>query len=174
MKKLIVLSIVALLSCMAAVAQESTYIAVDEAGYAPEPDPRLAGVWKRQYHVSGFAEYITSFKIDIYDGRLFISVKDDGTTDDGQHIKQYHEAKEIVVNFDGGISFNVYYKYNDWEEDERLYRTAYNHYDVTYNGGRINVKELSCYLTTDKRGHIIDKGETRLQPYTAYNINDNW
>ena len=158
MKKLIVLSIVALLSCMAVMAQ----------------DARLAGTWKDSERLPLNDDYY--IRIDIEDGEVYVRTKVEGLTIDGKDFKARYEAENVVVNNDGSVSFDVYKDKLTYDSEDHLYWTIWTHYTVKYRGGRLLSTEKTYSLGYDSNGHIVEDYSDRTggKSITYYNEKDNW
>ena len=140
------------------------------SAYAQEPDPRLAGVWKRHIDRPNIKKdkYI---RVDIEGSEVFVSVKEIGTIDD-QSFQNYDDAEDITVNSDGSISFNVYLAKNEY--DEGVYSSTWESHTIRVKGGRLISIEKQRGCEKDSKGNILDDYVIPFGNYTYFNINDNW
>lgn len=146
------------------------------SAYAQEPDPRLAGVWKRHITFIPPCEYDRFIRVDIDGSKVFVSLKEVGINGDGEPFQRYDDAKDITINFDGSVSFNVYMSERKYENDDYLYWTTWNSYTIRVEGGRLNVTEKGNGYGANSQGRIIEDQRSLTSPkhYTYFNINDNW
>ena len=166
MKKLIVLGMVAVVLLLTGAM----------SAYAQEPDPRLAGVWKRHVTHRSSAEWDKFIRVDIDDSQVFVSIKEAGIDANGKHFQRYDDAKDITINSDGSVSFDVYHDTSDLGNDDHLYWTLWTHYTIKNEGRRLNVTEKGEAYGANSQGRIIEdqRNLTRPEHYTYFNINDNW
>ena len=145
------------------------------SAYAQEPDPRLAGVWKR--HVIGPGNFVWDqfIRVDIESSQVFVNIKKIGSDDEGKPFQNYDDAKDITINSDGSVSFNVYYCQSEKDDEDHLYWTVWDSYTIRVEGGRLNVTEKGNGYGANSQGRIIDhRSLTSPRHYTYFNINDNW
>ena len=160
MKKLIVLRILTVLLLL--VGAVSAYA----------QDPRLAGVWKRHCNSDHF-EYDTFIRVDIDESRVFVAIKEMGNFSDGSPFQRYMDARDITVNSDGSVSFNIYLMERELDEDH-LYRTVWASFTIRAEGRRLNVTKRGHFYSENSHGRIIERCDEPLFRYTYFNINDNW
>lgn len=146
------------------------------SAYAQEPDPRLAGVWKRHISGPGKFEYDRFIRVDIDKSRVFVAMKEIGTDDDGKPFQRYKDARNITVNSDSSVSFITYISERDYDKGDRLYWTVWYSYTIRAESGRLNVTEWLQGYGANSQGRIIEDERNRFSPnhHTYFNINDNW
>lgn len=146
------------------------------SAYAQEPDPRLAGVWKRHVIGPGHYKWNDFIRVDIDGSQVFINLKADGTTDEGEQFQRYDDAKDITINSDGSVSFNVSVSERDYDEQDHLYWTVWKSYTIRWEGGRLKATERLQGYGANSQGRIIkDQRDTfSIYLHTYFNINDNW
>lgn len=144
--------------------------------YAQEPDPRLAGVWKRHRIGPGNCKGDEFIRVDIDGLQVFVNLKTDGTTEEGEQFQRYDDAKDITINSDGSVSFNVYMSERSYDEQDNLYWTTWTSYTIRWEGGRLKAIEKGEGYGANSQGRIIEDQSnlTRPRHYTYFNINDNW
>ena len=140
------------------------------SAYTQEPDPRLAGVWKRHIDRPNIKEdkYI---RVDIEGSEVFVSIKRVGTIDD-QSFQLYDDAEYITVNSDGSVSFDVYVAKNKY--DEGVYRSTWESHTIRVKGGRLISIEKQRVCEKDSKGNILYDSVIPFGNCTYFNINDNW
>ncbi len=138
-------------------------------------DARLAGVWKFHEDSNDKTDSWDFFiRIDIDDNDVFISLKMTGVVD-GKNVQGRREAENVVVNSDGSISFDDYFSKKEYDNQDHLYWTAWNHYSAKYKGGRLFVNVKLMGLGYDKNGNIIKDDRYRSgKNRVYYNEKDNW
>lgn len=166
MKKLIVLRLVTVLSLLVGAV----------SSYGQEPDPRLAGVWKR--HIIGAGNFVWDqfIRVDIDGSQVFVSIKKIGSDDDGKPFQYYDDAKDITINSDGSVSFSVYYCQREYDDEDHLYWTQWDRYTIKNEGKRLNVTVKWEAYGANSQGRILRdrRSLTSPQHFTYFNINDNW
>ena len=190
MKKLIVFSILSMM-CIMAVAQEQAnssnrdivYQGVDVVGYAPEPDPRLVGVWQRQ-ETSPDNVGMEFIRFEINGSRLCVKYKMVGNDDDGKPFQRYYDGKSVMYS-DDSVSFIVYLSERSYHDDDHLYWTVLHTYFIEWEGGVLKAKKTIQSYGADSQGNIINDQRSWTSPthkqyrnsaehYTYFKTNENW
>lgn len=138
-------------------------------------DARLAGVWKfHEYSGDKTDSWDKFIRIDIDGNDVFISLKTTGVID-GKKFQSRGEAENVIVNSDGSISFDHYFSKKEYDNQDHLYWTAWDHYKVKYKGGRLFVNVKLMGLGYDNNGHLIKDDRDRPgKDCVYYNEKDNW
>ena len=149
------------------------------SAYAQEPDPRLAGVWKR--HVEGPGNFVWDefIRVDIDGSQVFVNMKRIGSDDDGKPFQNYRDTKDVTTNSDGSVSFIVSISEKSYDNEDHLYWTVWESYTIRVEGGRLKVTERLKGYGANSQGRIIkddrdDRAGVHTWQHTYFNINDNW
>ena len=166
MKKLLLSAVFSLLCAISVNAQDDRYVGTWKWHYDSPWDDEVEGPHDRD-------EFI---RINIEDGKVFVRTKLESKNYKGISFQYRYEGKNVVVNTDGSISFDVFLCTKEFDDDDRLYWTIWYHYTIKYEGGRLLVSQTFHGLAYDSNGHIvkIDDGHSHIEHKTYYNENDNW
>ncbi len=161
MKKLLLLTLLVFTCCIQIDAQ----------------DTRLAGTWK--WHIDengGNASWDYYIRIDIENSNVYVRLKLVGNNVDGRDFQTRTEGENVRVNADGSISFDDYLSKKEYDNEDHLYWTVWNHYNVKYEGGRLNVSQKLMGEGCNHNGYLV-KDERDISPVkhrVYYNEKDNW
>lgn len=137
-------------------------------------DSRLAGVWKYQENLDNM-NIVYFIKISIEDGNVFIRTKIEGINEYHHEWQTYREAENIEVNSDGSISFDVYSRKNEYDNDDHMFWTSWTHYIVKYKGGgRLHSIEKWYLYSHNSDGRISKDMSGPSFTHIYYNEKDNW
>lgn len=160
MKKLFLLTFVVFACCIKVDAQ----------------DTRLVGTWK--YHrdeIGGNASWDYYIRIDIENGNVYVRLKLVGNNVDGRDFQTRTEGEHVRVNADGSISFDDYLSKKEYDNDDHLYWTVWNHYVVRYEGGRLLSSQTLMGEAYNRSGYLVKEDKNRgTTQKIYYNEKDNW
>lgn len=150
---------------------------------AKAQDARYVGTWKWHFdspydnEIEGPHSRDEFIRIDIEDNQVFIRLKLESKNDKNLPFVTRREGENVIVHDDGKISFDEYLGKNEYDQDDNLYWTVWQHYVVNYEGGRLNVIRKLMGEGRNKDGALIkdDKNNPRhIWHKTYYNEKDNW
>ena len=165
MKKLLLLILFALICVIETNAQDTRYVGTWKWHYDSPYEDGQEGIPPRD-------EYI---RIDIEDGQIFVRLKMIGKDGYGRPFQSRNEGENVRINADGSISFDKYICKKDFDKDDNLYWTVWTHYNVKYEGGRLNVSEKLIGKAYNWNDDFV-KEENNHKPIRKiyYNEKDNW
>lgn len=166
MKRIIILSILFVFQLIVIRAQDSRYEGTWKWHYDSPYEDGVEGIPPRD-------EYI---RINIEDGKVWISIKIEGKDGNGHPFVRREEAEDISENSDGTVSFKRYICKNEYDNEDHLYWTVWTHYIIKYEGGRLKVSEETMGIGCNRSGAIVkDERDVSITVQkTYYNEKDNW
>ena len=162
MKRLLLTSLLSLICLMTVMAQDSRY----------------AGTWiclEEEYRSGEHCIWDRYIRIDIEDSNVYVRLKQINNID-GKISQHRGEGEHVIVNSDGSISFDEYLSKNEYDDDDHLYWTVWEHYVLRYKGGRLNVSQKLMGEGCNSNGRLVEDGKHRnpIKYMTYYNEKDNW